>query len=424
MGTVPPTCTNAVRGFPNISRKVQDWVHENYNFVPLSHRYCLIPRNMSDVTICSRDTTRGLPLEVLACVFSYLSAKAAVRSGMERIQAVLLNVNRKWQDLVSLGDIPWTISQPNRHDRHSLREGMRAYRSITTAHPSVCIVHRAACIVNFVGNAIAFKFGSLPPTRLLMECIQSMQKLKRIQMPTCIGEGTDFPDGTFRLDLYSDQCLESLAHTDITHLAVTHIPCILSVYRFPHLTSLLISFGILDPTKSMYAVELWILTVVNDFNVLPMLQHLGLHQYANCPLRAGGISVDTIAGLLKRMPGLITLSLTGMFHFEQADVRKLLHPDCGLRSLAVNVNDADDAGSLSMVNEIMNASQVSLVVLCLDNSERLAQSILWGMFVAGFEPLRHRKVGIEGQGPYIAHPFRRVGMDVVWGLTAGALFAE
>jgi hypothetical protein len=369
-----------------------------------------------------RDTTTGLPLDVLTSVFSYLSPEVEVRSAVERVQAALLTVNKKWHGLVTLGNVPWTISPPKSQKRSSLGHGMGAYKCMTEPPPSACIMHRAANIEHFVKNTMAFKFGTHPPSRLLMQSIKSMQRLKRIQMPTCIGEGMGHSDSPFhkRPDLYSARCIESLAHVDITHLAVSHVPCILSVCRFTHLTSLLISFGILDPAPSMQAVELCIQDAIDDTDVLPRLQHLGLHQCRG----EGQIATDTIAELLKRRPSLITLSLTGMFRFEQAAVRKLVHPDCGLRSLAVNVNDVDDAGSLSMVNEIMNASQVSLVVLCLYESERLAQSVLWGMFVVGFEPLRHREVGIEGQGAYIAHPFRRKGVDVVWGLTAGALFAE
>jgi hypothetical protein len=225
-----------------------------------------------------------------------------------------------------------------------------------------------------------------------------------------------------RPDLYTPKCVEYLIlHAEITHLAVTHIPCILSACCFPHLTSLLISFGILDPIPSMHAVELCIETIVKDINVLPKLQHLGLHHYAN-PTHPRGVAVDTIVEMLKRRSSLITLSLTGMFYPEPADIRKLVHPDCGLKSLAVNVDDSDDASIWA--NELLNAPQISLLVLCLYESDRLSKSVLWAMFVAGFEPLRERNVEIEGQAPYIAHPFRRVGVDVVWGLTAGALFAE
>jgi hypothetical protein len=354
-----------------------------------------------------------LPLEVLASVFSYLFPKVALR---------LMIVDRKWHDLVIKGRVPWTISPPFRTQNGTdYGLGMWAYQ-----HPIIrpsCMVHQASGTGYLASNAVAFKFGPLPPTRLLMQTIQSMQKLKRIQMPTCIGErmGDSYSGFYQSPDLYSEKCVESVtSHADITHLAVTHLPCILSVCSFTHLTSLLISFGILDPIPSTHAVELFIQNVVEDINVLPQLQHLGLNQYTN-PYGTG-IAIDTIVELLQRRSGLITLSLTGMFDPEPEEIRKLLHPHCGLKSIAINADLPNDDEPWP-VNEILNVSQVSLVVLCLYESRRLSKSVLWAMFVAGFEPLKGRKVEIDGQLPYIAHPFRRVGVDVVWGLTAGALFA-
>jgi hypothetical protein len=363
-----------------------------------------------------RCSTTILPLEVLASVFSYLFPRVARR---------LILVNRKWHDLVILGDVPWTISPPFRiRDGFNYRMGMRPYEHRPIPHPNACMVHQASRIAHFASNAIAFKFGPLPPTRLLMQSMQSMRKLKRIQMPTCIGERMGDAHSQFiqRPDLYSAECVESvISHADITHLAVTHLPCILSVCSFPHLTSLLISFGILDPIPCMRAVDLFMTTVVEDINVLPQLQHLGLHHSANQlhpDFRC--IAIDTIVELLKKRPDLITLSLTGeSFVIEPAEIEKLVRPHCGLRSLCITVDQPDDAPW--PVSEILKASQVNLIVLC---DHRLSKPILWAMFVAGFEPLRERKVEIDGQYPYTAHPFRRVGVDVVWGLTAGALFAE
>jgi hypothetical protein len=360
--------------------------------------------------VAGRDGTEGLPLEVLACVFSYLSCRVAILS--------LPYINRKWNDLVMLGDVPWTISPPKRLRRRNIHNTLSewTYRSGVKPdeQPSLCSVHHAACIVHFERNAIAFEFGSLPPTRFLMQCIESMQKLKRIQMPTRLERSIANREFIRSQDLY-----DATLPTDITHLAVTHVTCILSVCRFTQLTSLLISFGVLDPDQGMDAVESCLRNAVQDTNVLPRLQHLGLHQHGG-PQRQ--IATDTIAELVKMRSRLITLSLTGMFRFKQADVRKLVHPDCGLRSLAIDVSGV----VYGWVDEILNAPQVSLVVLCRYESGQMYRDehIHRGMLVGGFERLRDRTVDIEGQDPYIAQPFRRVGMDVVWGLTTGALFAE
>jgi hypothetical protein len=350
--------------------------------------------------LTGRDSTTGLPLEVLAYVFSYLSCKFALW---------LPFVSRKWYDLVILGVVPWTISPLRGYELFVYKLGNWARAS--------CRVYHAACMVHFVRNAIAFEFGSLQTTQFLMQCMESMQKLKRIQMPTkleltlTLSSQSQFLQ---RRDLYD------ASPTDITHLAVTHIPCILSVCRFTHLTSLLISFGVLNPDQSMHAVESCIQNAVEDTNVLPRLQHFGLHQFGK-PERQ--IATDTIAELVRMRSRLITLSLTGMFRFKQADVRKLVHPDCGLRSLAINVFDA---AADEWVNEILNAPQVSLVVLChYASAQRYRhESIHRVMLLGGFERLRDRTVEIEGQNCYFAQPFRRVGLDVVWGLTTGALFAE
>jgi hypothetical protein len=368
--------------------------------------------------VAGRDSTEGLPLEVLAYVFSYLSCRVAMLS--------LPYVNRKWHDLVMLGDVPWTISPPKCRKRRQTgdcqkafgRGNLRLSSFDATPHgkPSLCSVHHAARIGRFERTTIAFVFGSLPPTRFLMQCIESMQKLKRIQMPTRLER--PMANGEF---LRSQDLYDAIPPTNITHLAVTHVTCILSVCHFTQLTSLLISFGVLDPDQSMNAVESCIQDAVEDANILPRLQHLGLHQHST-PERQ--IATDTIAELVRMRSRLITLSLTGMFRFKQADVRKLVHPDCGLRSLAIDVGGVRYYDG--WVDDILNAPQVSLVVLCRYESGQMYRHefIHRGMLVGGFERLRDRAVYIEGQNPYIAQPFRRAGMDVVWGLTAGALFAE
>jgi hypothetical protein len=357
--------------------------------------------------------TIGLPLDVLACIFSYMPPMLAARMQM---------VNRQWQGVVTLHRVPWTIGPHGFLDsglRVQNRRGLRVTRSVK--RPSIKNT-------NFVSNAIAFRFGWTPPTQLLTECIELMPKLKRIQMPTCIGKKLAAPMGS-GLHLYED-CVYRMAtaHSkNLTHLAITHVPCVVSVRRFPYLTSLLISFGILHPIPSVVAVEALLRTLAEDITILPDLEHLGLHHYAN----RSDICVDILVGLLEERPKLTTLSLTGLFNTTPVGIRKLLHPESGLRSLAINVPDGDGCGFHGdgdpwHLGELLNASHVSLLVLCLPGSAALLpKGFLWAMFVAGFEPIRARHVRIEGQKAYDAHPFRRSGVgDIVWGLTGGALFAE
>ena len=352
-----------------------------------------------------------LPLDVLACIFSYIPPLLAAQ--MQR-------VNRKWYGVVTLHNVPWTIGPHGFLDtgfRIQNRRGLRVTRSVN--RPSIKNT-------NFVSNAIAFRFGWTTPTKLLTECIELIPRLKRIQMPTCIGKKPAVPIRS-GLHLYEDCVyLVATAHgKHLTHLAITHVPCIQSVHRFPYLTSLLISFGILHPIPSVVAVEALLRIVAEDVAVLPGLQHLGLHHYA----KRSDVCLDVLVVLLEERPSLTTLSLTGTFNTTPLGIRKLLHPVCGLRSLAINV--PSDGGDAWHIGELLNASpRVSLLVFCIPVNctppgLRLSTSCLWAMFLAGFEPIRERLIRIEGQKAYDAHPFRRSGaVDVVWGLTGGARFAE
>jgi hypothetical protein len=357
------------------------------------------------------------PLDVLASVFSYLSPQVAVQ---------MRKVNRKWNGVVTLQCVPWTIVTdgftgvcPN---FTNFIDGLPTEMFRT---PSGSVGGQSIKETNFVTDAIAFRFGFSPPTKLLMECIERMQKLERIQMPTNIGGVTSHP---FEHDegLYGGQCIERLIAsrrcTDITHLAVTHVPCILSVCRFRLLTSLLISFGIMNAGQSIVAVQSIIQTVSEDALVLPHLQHLGLHDYLNFN---GPLAVDTIVSMLEKRPTLITLSLTGM-SFRPSDIKKLTHPMCGLRYLAFDaacmVGGVDVEFDVSEI--LLDGSPISLLVLCLWPITPVIRGFLTSG-VYGFEPLRVRHVDIAGQYAYYAYPFRRLGaVDVVWGLTGGALFSE
>ena len=360
-----------------------------------------------------------LPLDVLGFVFSYLSPQVAV---------TMRSVNRKLNGVVTLHNVPWTIVTDGFTGLGAIYFPILSIFSfvfpnemfrIPPLRPARPVKGQSMNDTNFVSNAIAFRFGQSPPTKFLMECIERMQKLKRIQMPTNIGRKITeqtLDSEKFVGSLYSAQCVARLIATrhcsDITHLAVTHVPCILSVCRFPFLTSLLISFGIMNGNDSMVAVNDFISTLSDALPIcMPHLQHLGLHDYLNWQT----LNVDTVVSILENRPNLITLSLTGM-GIELSDITKLTHPVCGLRSLAFQYD-----GGFDVTEVITVASSVSLLVLCIPShhKEYLTSD------VAGFEPLRVRKVSISGQFTYEAYPFRRLGaVDIVWGLTGGALFAE
>jgi hypothetical protein len=341
----------------------------------------------------------SLAFDILALVFTYLSPQVAAR---------LQGVSRKWHALQTLHVVPWTIGP------HAFLQLPRSYARIRpTAKDKVSILTSG-----FTKNAISFCFGSAAPTPMLMQCIELMPELQRLQMPTY----TD----AFRDTMFAHRYVEQLVLArglDITHLAVSLRPCISAIRRFPRVTSLLVSFGIAAPVATLITVESFIRTVAVDPNVLPNLQHLGLHHCS----KISDISVKHVVTLLQDRPALITLSLTGMFYITPDEIRGLLHPACGLRSLAINV-PLDDDGVSWQIDEILYGSRVSLLVLCLPDagdSTLLPKSLLWTMFVAGFKPLRARNVRIDGQRSYEAHPFRRLAAvdDVVWGLTGGSIFA-
>jgi hypothetical protein len=342
-----------------------------------------------------------LAFDILALVFTYLSPQVAVR---------LQSVSKKWHAIQTLHLVPWTIGP------HAILELPQSFPRRPSANDKATMLTSG-----FTKNAIAFSFGSAAPTPILMQCIELMPKLKRLQMPTCTDGRRVFKDILFA-HRYVER-LVSARGPDITHLAVSLRPCINAIGRFPHLTSLLVSFGIATPVATLVAVESFLRTIAVDPNVVPDLQHLGLHHCS----KISDISVGRVVALLEERPALTTLSLTGMFYITHDEIRKLLHPACGLRSLAVNVPQDDDGVSW-YINEILDRSKVSLLVLCLPESgysRLLPKCLLWAMFVAGFEPLRARNVRIDGQRSYEAHPFRRLAAteDVVWGLTGGSIFA-
>jgi hypothetical protein len=393
-----------------------------------------------------QDDSMGFPLDVLASVFSYLSPQVAVQ---------LRRVNKKWNGVVTLHAVPWTIvtdgftglsarsAYSNNYGNHLPEEMLRKPGPVRSTKG------KSIKETNFVSNATEFRFGLSPPTKLLMECLERMQKLKRIQMPTNIGENIDDTvSHSFRNGPYGKRCVEHLIATrhcsDITHLAITHIPCILSVYRFPHLTSLLVSFGVLNYEQCFDAVGSFIHTVSDNTHILPHLKHLGLHQYPQGDLWAYDVryvdkrfDIDDIATMLEKRPNLTTLSLTGM-NFQPWMIKKLTHPKCGLRSLAFDANEIlgdryqdpakRDWTAASTI--LLDGSSISLLVFCFGISF-LTRLLGHGRLacgspgVPGFEPLRVRDVNIAGQKAYCGYPFRRLGaVDVVWGLTGGALFAE
>jgi hypothetical protein len=372
----------------------------------------------------------GVSLDVLLSVFSYLSPQIAAR---------VQRVSKTWQGVMTKHNVPWTIGPhgfsencrrvQNRRGLDSRRVngfGARLYSS------------------GFVRNAVAFRFGLTPPTPLLMDCIAHMPQLRRIQMPTHLGTGS-YLQGYFYTPQTCPVRLLSTHCAKITHMAVSRGPCITAVCLFPQLTSLLINFGIsasLSCRSSHRSTEHEINSVLavaavmmrlRDIEKLSNLQHLGLHCNDLAGLFSPSIQtndmVEWVADILGSRPNLVTLSFTGMFKFDQAQIRMLLDPRCNLRSLAVNV--PDDDGQAWHIDDVLKTSPVSLLVLCLQGSSgklpprTLSKKLLWAMFVSGFEPLRARQIDIAGQKKYEAHPFRRVAADsIVWGLTGGDLFAE
>jgi hypothetical protein len=343
------------------------------------------------------DDAIQLSLDVLGLIFSYLSPQAA---------AQLQRVDRKWHGVQTLHSVQWTIGP------HAFLDQPYGRFSFTNAN------RMSLLNSGFVSNATAFQFGAAAPTPILMLCIEVMPSLKRIQMPTStdVGRGVD---ENVRGHVFAERLIAAHA-TDITHLAVSLRPCINSVFRFPNITSLLVSYGSTTPLATLVAVESLIRLMVDDIRTLPMIQHLGLHHAA----KISGINVNRIVALLEERSSLITLSLTGMFYIQADEIRRLLHPACGLRSLAVHVPHIDGGDSWN-VDGILAQSNVSLLVLCLPGvGKLLSKSLLWALFVAGFKPLRARNVNIDGQRSYDAHPFKRSGaVDVVWGLTGGSIFA-
>jgi hypothetical protein len=339
-----------------------------------------------------------LPVDIMGIVFSYLSPQVAV---------CMQRVNKRWRAIQTLHVVPWTVGP------HTFLELPYARRRALSPSDKSNILTSG-----FTKHAVSFCFGSAAPTTILMRCIEHMSKLKRLQMPTCSNGKRVFNDIVFAHRYV--ELLISARGPDITHLAVSLRPCIDAVCRFPNLTSLLVSFGIATPVATIVSVESFLLTVTDSVAILPHLQHFGLHHCA----QVSDISVNRVVALLEGRPGLITLSLTGMFSISRDEISRLLHPACGLRSLAVNVPNSDDGVSWH-IDDLLEGSPVSLFVLCRPGSGvLLPKTLLWSMFLARFEPIRCRGVRIDGQRSYEAHPFRRLAAtDVVWGLTGGSIFA-
>jgi hypothetical protein len=377
----------------------------------------------------------GLPLEVLALVFSYLSPQVA--AGMR-------SVNRKLNGVVSLHSVPWTIVTDGFKGLGQIDFlDVNYWKSVAavademcrrpSGRPALSVKGQSIKETNFASNGIAFCFGYSPPTKFLMECIERMQKLKRIQMPSNIGgKITDGESQSFDNSLYDGQCVARLIATrhcsDITHLVVTHVPCIQSVCRFPYLTSLLINFGMLNFERSHVAVKDFLLTVSEDILVLPHLKHLGLHDFMQSSVEEI-FDVPTVVGMLESRPNLITLSLTGMV-LELSDLIDLIHPKCGLRSLAFMASHFELYEMILDEENFVDhrPSSVSLFVLCTTEPPKPSLTSMLGCKLPGdldLEALRVRNVKIAGQLAYDAYPLRRLGVeDIEWGLTGGALFAE
>jgi hypothetical protein len=336
---------------------------------------------------------KALPLDVLAFIFTYLSPQTAM---------CIRRVSRKWHGVQTLHRVPWIIG-PN-----GFLDAPHARLNVTKGNLSNMLDS------GYTKNAIEFRFGSMAPTRALVQCIEGMPRLRRMQMPSHTN-GRPFR--------YRDlEILTTSRTSNITHLAVSLRSCILSVCRFSWLTSLLVSYGAMMPIASFVSVEALLRTIGQDDTVLSELQHLGLHHAAKT---GSDLSVNRIADLLERRSKLITLSLTGHFHIGPRGIGRLLHPVCGLRSLAVHIPD-DNGGNLWKIGDLLGTSDVSLFVICLSNSvELISKSLLWALFGSGFEPLRARFVNIDGQRSYMAHPFKRSGsVGIVWGLTGGSIFAN
>jgi hypothetical protein len=343
-----------------------------------------------------------LPFDVLGLIFSYLSTQAATR-----IQCV----NRKWHGIQTLHIVPWTIGP------HGFLD-MPFTRFKTTTRSAKLLMLNSG----FARNAIAFRFGSMPFTAAMMYCVETMSKLKRIQMPNNTSNGKRGVDGeVIGYQYYMEKFIVARGN-DISHLAVTLWSSILTVYRFPNLTSLLVGYGGTQPMSTFVVMDVLIQTLAEDVTLLPQLANLGLHHTG----KVGALSVNRVVGLVEGRSNLMTLSLTGLYYIERDEIRKLLHPACGLRSLAVHVPQSDDGASWQL-DGILAHSCVSLLVLCLPDSARLlSKAILWSLFVSGFEPLRSRNVRIEGHTSYESHPFKRSGSagDLVWGLTGGSVFSK
>jgi hypothetical protein len=339
-----------------------------------------------------------LPLEVLGLVFSYLSPQAATR---------IQGVNRRWHGVQTLHTVPWTIGP------HGFLD-MPFTRFKTTTRSAKLLMLNSG----FARNAIAFRFGSMPFTTAMMYCVETMSKLKRIQMPNN-AEGKRGVDGEIVGYQYYMEKFIVARGKDITHLAVTLRSSILTVSRFPNLTSLLVGYG---GMSSFVLMDVLIQDLTEDVTMLPQLMNLGLHHTG----RVGALSVNRVVGLVEGRSNLTTLSLTGLYHIKRGEIRKLLHPACGLRSVAVHV-PRDDDGASWKIDEILSDSPVSLFVLCLPESVRmLSKALLWSLFVARFEPLRSRQVRIEGHTSYESHPFKRGGSvgKLEWGLTGGSVFSK
>ena len=374
----------------------------------------------------------GVPFDVLVSVFSYLSPQVAAR---------VQRVSKTWQGVMTKHNVPWTIGP------HGFSENYRRVqnrRGLDTRRVNGFGARLYSS--GFVRNAVTFRFGLTPPTQLLMDCIAHMPQLKRIQMPTHLGYS---PMGKFYNRHNCPDRLLSTHCAKITHMAVSRGPCIRAVSHFPQLRSLLINFGISTSRVSVGKDLAEFISVINlvellrlalkDIEVFSNLQHLGLH--CNSDVWASGMHEDgradytrndivkSIVNLLATRPNLVTLSFTGTWKVDQAQIRLLLDPMCNLKSLAINVPE-DDGADAWHIDDILKTSSVSLLVLCLQSSSGklpprvLSKDLLWTMFVSGFEPLRARQVEIAGQCKYEAHPFRRAAADIVWGLTGGNLFAE